>query len=140
MKTSTEQKVHFISLLVISWVNKGDHDVSCPIHKGQSFVVVCESPRVHQRPAQTCVHNTAVVPQEPAPSSLQTTRAAEHHADIRHMHSDTHISPLPRHPSLLGHCRMAESCKNVLKVCPSKWHRCRHVQSLRWLSGSHILA
>lgn len=60
-----------------SWVNERDHDVSRPIHKGQSFMVVCESPRMHQCPAHSCVHHTTVVAQEPAPSSLQTTSAAQ---------------------------------------------------------------
>ena len=40
-------------------------------------MVVCESSRMHQCPAYSCVHHTAVVAQEPAPSSLQTTSAAQ---------------------------------------------------------------
>jgi len=54
------------------WVNKRDHDVPCSFSNRQTLVVVRQSPRVHQHPSEPCVCDTAVVTDEPAPTSLQS--------------------------------------------------------------------
>jgi len=54
------------------WINKRDHDVPCSLSNRQTLVVMCQSPRVHQHPSEPCVCDTAVVTDEPAPTSLQS--------------------------------------------------------------------
>jgi len=54
------------------WINKWDHDVPYSFSNRQTLVVVCQSPRVHQHPSEPCVCDTAVVTDEPAPTSLQS--------------------------------------------------------------------
>ena len=52
-------------------VYKGDHDIACALSGGQPLVVVCQTPRMHQQPAQARLGHTAVVADKPRTSTLQ---------------------------------------------------------------------